>query len=99
MKLPVGVCRTIQYNNRYQRRRNWPEDRHPYFSAHIGFKGISYAANFSIERLGRKKALSRAINWRRKKEAAIRTMEKKPHGRLGKPWKFKRKSRRKTSPS
>lgn len=84
IKLPVGVCRSIQYNNRYQRLRNWPEDRHRYFTANIGFKGKSYAANFSIERLGLNEALNRAIRWRVKKEAAIRSIEKHPHGKLGK---------------
>ena len=62
--LPVGVSRTVQYNNRYQRARNFPEDQHPAFSAHIGIAGKSYARNFRIDRYGEEAAFAMAVAWR-----------------------------------
>lgn len=69
--LPVGICRTVQFNNRYQRLRNWPEDRHPAFTAHIGIAGKSYARNFRIEKYGEVEAFALAVSWRQEMEKRL----------------------------
>lgn len=68
--LPVGISRTVQYNNRYQRERNFPEDRHAAFSAHIGIAGKSYAKNFRIDRYGEETAFAMAVAWRKEMEVS-----------------------------
>jgi hypothetical protein len=70
--LPVGICRTVQFNNRYQRLRNWPEDRHPAFTAHIGIAGKSYSRNFRIDKFGEETAFTMAITWRREMEKRLK---------------------------
>lgn len=63
--LPVGICRTVQFNNAYQRLRNRPEERKHAFTAHIGIAGKSYARNFRIEKYGEEAAFAMAVAWRR----------------------------------
>lgn len=70
--LPVGICRTVQFNNRYQRLRNWPEDQHPAFTAHIGIAGKSYARNFRIDKYGEETAFTMAVVWRREMEKKLK---------------------------
>lgn len=64
----MGICRTVQCNNRYQRHRDLPEDRHPAFSAHIEIAGKSYARIFRIDVHGKEVALAMAIAWRKEME-------------------------------
>ena len=81
--LPVGISRTVQYNNAYQRKRDWPEDRHECFNSNIGIDGVSYARNFRIGLLGEKAAYANAVAWRKSMEARVSN----PHGKLNIPGK------------
>ena len=84
--LPVGISRSVQYNNRYQRLRDWPEDRHYIFSAHIGIQGKSYAKNFRIERYGEEQAFQMALAWRKEMEASVGKLSQW-QGKVGVPGK------------
>lgn len=83
--LPVGISRTVQHNNAYQRERNLPEDRNECFSAHIGIDGVGYAKNFRIGLLGERVAYAYAVAWRKSMEAKAKA--NKPHGKLNMPGK------------
>ena len=84
------MCRTVQYNNRYQRHRDLPEDRHPAFSAHIGIAGKSYAKNFRIDVHGREVAFAMAIAWRKEMERYAPNLTKW-QAKIGVPGKRRRK--------
>jgi len=74
--LPVGISRSVQFNNGYQRRRNFAEDRHLAFSAHIGVAGKSYAKHFRIDHFGEEQAFLMASAWRREMEESAGKLSK-----------------------
>lgn len=87
--LPVGISRTVQYNNRYQRERDLPEDRHPAFTAHIGFQGACWAKNFRIDQFeSEEAAFDAAVKWRADMVRKITSAARQPfrlHQRFNKP--------------
>lgn len=87
--LPVGISRTVQYNNRSQRLRDLPEDRHPAFSAHIGFRGTSWSRNFRLDRhASEQAAFDAAIKWRVMMVQVLGRAVRPPnrhHGKFNKP--------------
>lgn len=87
--LPVGISRTVQYNNRYQRERDLPEDRHPAFTAHVGFRGESWAKNFRFSVYGSESAaFEAAVKWRALMVQMLGRAVRPParmHGHFNKP--------------